>query len=83
MACIFLTAAEALEYANSLNDDEIEMANIPPNPDFVSDEEKIDKSDTKQPVMCHESDIPDTILTIDILVNHSKELHLSIKKQSG
>lgn len=58
------------------------MVIIPSNPDPVTDEEEIDESDTKtkQPVMCHEHDIPDASGTIVILVNDSNELHFPIEK---
>lgn len=77
ITCKLLTAVsgeEALEYINSLSDDEIEETEMvinPPNPNFVRNEEDIDESRANQPVMCYEREIPDTIGTIEILVNDS------------
>lgn len=72
MAKKFKTAEEALEYMNSLSDEELddpEMIIIPPEPDAVSDEEEIDDSITN----CNEiktsgdPEILDTAGTIEIL----------------
>ncbi|GBM46329.1 hypothetical protein AVEN_195278-1 [Araneus ventricosus] len=61
----FLTAEEALEYMNSLSDEEFDdpkMIIIPPEPDAVSDKEEIDNSITNCNIVetCGDPEIRDT-----------------------
>ena len=67
-----LTAEEALEYMNSLSDEELddpEMIIIPPEADAVSDEEEIDDSVTNRNIeeTCGDPKIQDTAGTIEVL----------------
>lgn len=78
----FLTAEEALEYMNSLSDEELddpEMIIIPP--EAVSDEEEIDDSVTNRNIeeTCGDPKIQDTAGTIEVLSNISEETNFDTK----
>ncbi|GBM96863.1 hypothetical protein AVEN_156091-1 [Araneus ventricosus] len=84
MARKFLTAEEALEYMNSLSDEEFddpEIIIIPQETDAVSDEEEIDDSIANCNIVetCSDPEIRDTAGTIEVLSNICEETKFDIK----